>query len=377
MATTEPKTGSEARTTESGHGRTQGKDNEGWTIAAGKQRARKAQESGAVSRSVPTHDKARGTQARDARAQQNSKGGSRSSKIMRGGVADGAGRGKDDGNGNMVFNQLRQYLIKGAPAEYVQQTVLKLVDLATERRYAAYLELLPAQQVKDKEQSQLRQEWQDAIPYRLRERNEGWTSVWQVLESAQQSRLALVMHQWIIIDKEPQVEVEERLRFFHLERRGQATEEGRLPSREPGTFLAAVTSKEMGRVGEEGKEVERLRELCLQPVTATTKLRKRTAGEKKALVMILKHRRGAQARDDIERNARTFNEGAPSGSARFETLSLSSGRDHGKTVAGADTCRCLSLTASRQELCDVRSCGDCDASRLHLCQLVMQKVSLA
>jgi hypothetical protein len=188
----------------------------------------------------------------------------------------------------MIFSQLRQYLVKGAPAEYVTKTVLKLMKTARERRFEAYLQLLPAQLRKDMGVSQLRREWPDAVPYRLKTRHEGRASVWQVQESAHQARLALLMHQWIVQDKEPQLEVEERLRFFTMEEGGSESEKGS-QAQEPGSFLAAVQKSDEDSRDERGSERERLQKLCLQVVTVTTKLRKRTADEKKALVMILNH----------------------------------------------------------------------------------------
>jgi hypothetical protein len=112
-----------------------------------------------------------------------------------------------------------------APAQYVVQTVLKLTKLAKERKLQGYLKVLPAQQRQDIEEEVLKENWPDAIPFRLRETNKELTSVWDLAETENQSRLAHLMHTWIIQDKVPQLEIEDRLRFFNLEH-GEGGEDG-------------------------------------------------------------------------------------------------------------------------------------------------------
>ncbi|KAF4138898.1 hypothetical protein GN958_ATG11855 [Phytophthora infestans] len=45
----------------------------------------------------------------------------------------------DQGDGTRVYAQLIMYLLNTAPSTYVLQTVLRLRELATERRFRAYL----------------------------------------------------------------------------------------------------------------------------------------------------------------------------------------------------------------------------------------------
>ncbi|OWZ13592.1 LOW QUALITY PROTEIN: hypothetical protein PHMEG_00013053 [Phytophthora megakarya] len=69
----------------------------------------------------------------------------------------GPGRGKtpqkgmDSGDGHVVFDQLRQYVRGGAPAEYVTHTAVKLGRLAKDRRYQAYLKLMPTEEEQHRE----------------------------------------------------------------------------------------------------------------------------------------------------------------------------------------------------------------------------------
>ncbi|GMF34627.1 unnamed protein product [Phytophthora fragariaefolia] len=58
----------------------------------------------------------------------------------------GAGNRADNGDGSVVFQQLRGYLQNQALQAYVTHTVLRLNDLARERRFKSYLRTMPAEE---------------------------------------------------------------------------------------------------------------------------------------------------------------------------------------------------------------------------------------
>ncbi|GMF20085.1 unnamed protein product [Phytophthora fragariaefolia] len=105
-------------------------------------------------RKVATRSKGQGN--RDARRRNGRDGDA----LHRDGVA----------GGQATFAKLRKYLDNKAPAEYVAQTVWRLHQLAKGRRLQAYLKRIPAQTRNATSTEVLRNEWTDAVPYRLRER---------------------------------------------------------------------------------------------------------------------------------------------------------------------------------------------------------------
>jgi hypothetical protein len=194
---------------------------------------------------------------------------------------------RDAGDGHAVFGQLKTYLSTGAPGEYVTQTVLKLTKLAKKRRFGAYKSLLPASIRNTTSAAKLREEWDDAIPYRLKEQYEGLTSVWNLANAEHQSRMQQLMHQWIIEDKENQWVIEDKFRFFQVEGEEAATDPPH--HREQDSYLAAVRPNQTPSASREQAEHERLKAICLQEYTPLTKLRKRTKDETAAILLILNH----------------------------------------------------------------------------------------
>jgi hypothetical protein len=169
----------------------------------------------------------------------------------------------------------------------VGQTVKRIKDLATERRFGDYLKRLPAHVKKENATGVLRQEWQDAIPYRLREKHEALASEWELGSTEHQVRLAKMMYQWVIKDNVPQREVGERLRFISLGTRcEEETAAGRITT---GSYLEAVQQDGTHAEAQLNAEQRRLRELCMEQFHPTSKLRPRTADETAAIVMILNH----------------------------------------------------------------------------------------
>jgi hypothetical protein len=242
----------------------------------------------ASTRTLRQEEQARtGEAERKTRPAKTKREGGSPRKTLRGGKKGAAGHGLDAGDGRMVFEQLRKYLRESAPEKYVQQTVLKLVKLSKERRFRAYMKLLSTQQRQDIAEGVLRANWQDPIPFRLRETHDGLSSFWGAAAEDHQGRLAHLLHQWIIQDRTPQPEIEERLRFFCIVNGEEEESEQDMEVR--GTFLEAVRPFDTTAAMEERGEKEGLRAVCMQPANPTTKVRQRTPEEAKAFVMMLNH----------------------------------------------------------------------------------------
>jgi hypothetical protein len=154
--------------------------------------------------------------SRTRTAQTLRKGGAKRKQVRQKGKSGKDVNSGSSEDGSAVVEQLRKYFNGAAPSEYVGQTVVRLNALAMERRFKAYRKLLPAHTWKETEPSVLRNEWTAAVPFRLREKFDGLASEWNMANSNHTARLTQFMLQWIIADKEPQTEVEDRLRFFRI-----------------------------------------------------------------------------------------------------------------------------------------------------------------
>ncbi|KAE8907425.1 hypothetical protein PF005_g2428 [Phytophthora fragariae] len=88
--------------------------------------------------------------------------------------------GADQGDGSRVFTQLQLYLNTGADQDYVIHTVLRLSDLARERRFRAYERSLTILERKDATTEELRKAWKDEAPPNRQEKYAGLSSVWHL-----------------------------------------------------------------------------------------------------------------------------------------------------------------------------------------------------
>ncbi|GMF29165.1 unnamed protein product [Phytophthora fragariaefolia] len=210
------------------------------------------------------------------------------------GSAGSAGKapiGADQGDGKAVFRQLCQYLNSGAAQVYVAHTAVRLNDLAKNRRFKAYVKMIPISERADRSEEELRTTWSDEAPESRQAKYDGLSSVWNLHKAKHQGRLCTLLSQWMIKDKVGQRELEDRLQFFKLEPEAGVNvpepvvqETHKLSYRE-----AVATEREAGGETKLNAEQARLRELCLQPAEPTLQLRERTEDEVKAIVMILNH----------------------------------------------------------------------------------------
>nr|KAE8948140.1 hypothetical protein PF009_g2272 [Phytophthora fragariae] len=199
--------------------------------------------------------------------------------------------GADQGDGSRVFTQLQQYLNTGADQDYVIHTVLRLSDLARERRFRAYERSLTILDRKDATTEELRNAWKDEAPPNRQEKYAGLSSVWHLDKQEHRGRLHQLMVQWVLQGDSGQSEVEDRLQFFKFERRDEDNEfETNDRTAHKSSYRAAVADEGGGKE-EAGlvQERTRLRELCLRPADPTTQLCERTEDETKVIVMILNH----------------------------------------------------------------------------------------
>ncbi|KAG6594067.1 uncharacterized protein IUM83_19670 [Phytophthora cinnamomi] len=199
--------------------------------------------------------------------------------------------GADQGDGSRVFTQLQQYLNTGADQDYVIHTVLRLSDLARERRFRAHERSLTILERKGATTEELRKDWKDEAPPNRQEKYAGLSSVWHLDKHEHRERLHQLMVQWILQGDSGQREVDDRLQFFKFERRDNDNEfEANDHTTHKSSYRAAVAEEE-GRKEDAGlvQERTRLKELCLRPADPTTQLRERTEDETKAIVMILNH----------------------------------------------------------------------------------------
>jgi hypothetical protein len=206
-------------------------------------------------------------------------------------TAGGALAKADQGDGRTVFQQLRHYLVNGAAPLFVQQTVVRLNDLAKNRRFKAFMRSLPKEEKTGTSVEDLRAAWTDEAPPTRRLQYEGLRSVWNLESPEHQVRLAKLMYDWVITSKDPQREIENRLQFFRFQSKTEV--EGvqlRTTTETSGSYLAAVTQDSVqSDAGDMTMEQVRLRALCLMPATPTLRLRERTKDEVQAIVMILNH----------------------------------------------------------------------------------------
>ncbi|KAG1709861.1 hypothetical protein DVH05_016876 [Phytophthora capsici] len=188
------------------------------------------------------------------------------------------------------------YLINKAPSSYVLHTVLRLKELATERRFAAYAKAGQQLQNAAADKAQLRNEWNDTAPAEMAARYKGVKSNWDRAKDDHHQRLVELLEKWVIHKKMPQAELDNRLRFFNMLNAPDA----RLAKPSGGsssgkTYKQAVAdlAKANGNVtatatDTTNDEYQRWYDFCMKPVEKVRKLRERTKAENQAIDMILR-----------------------------------------------------------------------------------------
>ncbi|KAE9045020.1 hypothetical protein PR003_g5363 [Phytophthora rubi] len=106
-----------------------------------------------------------------------------------------AKRGPDQGDGELVFDQLKDYLQAGASHAYIKHTVLRLNALAKERRFKSYLNAIPTSEQTPGDEAALRLKWSDEAPARRQEQYKGLYSFWNMSAVEHQERLCMLMQQ--------------------------------------------------------------------------------------------------------------------------------------------------------------------------------------
>jgi hypothetical protein len=152
----------------------------------------------------------------------------------------------DQGDGRMLFQQLRNYLSYGAADLYVQHTVMWLHELATERRFKAFLRAIPATERGEKTEKTIQVGWQDEAPDSRQRKYGGLRSTWDLSSAEHRRRMTKLMQEWVLKDKETQREIENRLQFFRFKhpQGGATTAEAGIAATGDGTtisYKAAMT----------------------------------------------------------------------------------------------------------------------------------------
>ncbi|EEY60108.1 uncharacterized protein PITG_12424 [Phytophthora infestans T30-4] len=121
-----------------------------------------------------------------------------------------------------------------APTKYVLHTMLRLKDLAKERRFKAHLEQMKKQKATAEEKDKIREQWTDEIPLHLRDQYKELLSTWDCAKADHRERLGGLMEEWLIKQAVNQEELEARLMQFTFTndpREAQENTDANKPSR--------------------------------------------------------------------------------------------------------------------------------------------------
>ncbi|KAG3134155.1 hypothetical protein PI126_g18823 [Phytophthora idaei] len=198
--------------------------------------------------------------------------------------------GPDQGDGKQVFTLLRKYLREDAPDEYILHTVLRLMDLAKERRFKAHHVTMGEGQLPPEVELDIRTQWKDEPTQTQNERYKGLLSYWDCRNAEHVRRMHKLMAEWVLADNLPQGELEVRTQQFTFV--NVPRQEDKEPhNEEHRTYKEAVDSGPRRPINwmEDKPELQQLYELCMQPAAVLTQLRQRTTEEYRALLMILNH----------------------------------------------------------------------------------------
>ncbi|KAG2968024.1 hypothetical protein PC119_g24311 [Phytophthora cactorum] len=172
------------------------------------------------------------------------------------------GHSPDIGDGRAVFTQLRKYVSEDAPPNYALQTVLRLNELAAERRFQFFLQERVKDNAKTEDANTLREQWTDEPTKEQQEKYQGLHSYWDCQNSAHEERLLKLMKEWILDQTLPQSEIEARLHHFHFENQGEALTETTEETNKPKSYRDALGANMIKEATtEESTEAQRLYQL--------------------------------------------------------------------------------------------------------------------
>ncbi|KAG2783285.1 hypothetical protein JG687_00018626 [Phytophthora cactorum] len=117
------------------------------------------------------------------------KGGAKSTNARNGFTVTGP----DQGDGKQVFTLLRKYLREDAPDEYILHTVLRLMDLAKERRFKAHRVIMGEGQLPPEVELDIRSQWKDEPTQTQNERYKGLLSYWDCRNAEHVRRMHKLM----------------------------------------------------------------------------------------------------------------------------------------------------------------------------------------
>ncbi|OWZ09254.1 hypothetical protein PHMEG_00018074 [Phytophthora megakarya] len=166
--------------------------------------------------------------------------------------------------------------------------VLRLKELAAERRFKAHQAQLVKQGSRDDEQT-MRRQWTDPVPLALGKKYNGLCSYWDTHNKQHEDRLYSLLKEWVMEERFPQGELEARLRFFHFVDHTKESPAATTNACQRGSYLGAVKTGFQQKQQPLTAEQTRLRDMCMAPAQALTQLRERTKDEDNALLMILNH----------------------------------------------------------------------------------------
>ncbi|KAG1712695.1 hypothetical protein DVH05_000435 [Phytophthora capsici] len=179
-----------------------------------------------------------------------------------------------------------------APTEYVLHTVLRLKDLAKERRFKAHLEQMKKQKATAEEKDKIREQWTDEIPLHLRDQYKELLSSWDCAKADHRERLGGLMEEWLIKEAVNQAELEARLMQFTFTndpREAQENTDANKPSRSFKDVVAETEEQPTKQNGEDNENLQKWYQLCMKKAEPIRVLRDMTDEEKQAIEMILHH----------------------------------------------------------------------------------------
>ncbi|EEY52922.1 uncharacterized protein PITG_19622 [Phytophthora infestans T30-4] len=197
----------------------------------------------------------------------------------------------DTGDGAMVFAQLRSYIRNKAPKEFVTHTVLRLKELAKERRFQDLLKKSNKQEATVQEKEKLREQWSDELSDGEQERYQGLISCWDCAKDHHIERLGGLLEASLHKNEIDQDELEIRLRQFTFIN-DPTTSKEKNKGQDTNTSFKDVVSGTDNKwpTATEGEKVyQKWYELCMRPAEPIRVLREMTDEEKQAIEMILNH----------------------------------------------------------------------------------------
>jgi len=161
------------------------------------------------------------------------------------------------------------------------------------RRLAAFRAAFHVRDLTEEQQSELEDARTDEPSDKLRERYQSIDSVWNFQDKEHVSRMARLMHQWIVDKHLPKAEIESRLRVFHF--LNNPAMDDILPMGHGGNSATSASYKEA--VGDTpmlnpsdsvmNPDIRSLYDLCVRPAPTRTQQRDITEQDERAIQLIL------------------------------------------------------------------------------------------